>query len=568
MNRKVVSIAAVTVLSATLLSGCNGSGDAAADTSAAGSQDVQTSSESEESQSVDSESDKPENSEPTEASGSSEEKDILDKYPSAAKDADTLVVALSADPRALDPAYADDAESARVIAQIYEGLLRYDEESMEVLPCLAKSWEISDDNLVYTFHLQQGVKFQDGTDFNAEAVKYNIDRQTVNKSEGMSYADFVFGYVKECRVVDTDTVEIELKSPCMSFLSSLAMPLAAPVVSPAACEENDNNVSEMPVGTGPYSFVRWEKKNKVILERNENYREEAANIKTLVFQTIGDLTERVEALTAGGVDITADLDSNAAEQIEDTDCEMITQDGMNTSYMAYNTEKLTDPAVRHALSQAVDVEEVTETLYGEYAEPADTILPSTVPGYSDSVAQTEYDFEESSMTFVKNSTIPFVHIITYVNARPYNTATGQKLAEEVQGYLDQVGVIASIDTYEWDEYREKLAEGDYDICFYGWSGDNGDADNFLSLFSSQDTTMNVARYQNEDYNVLLSQAAAAEDAKERKNLYQRAEQILADADAVLPISHQKILCGHNPKLSGITINPAGYIDYSRITKET
>ena len=157
--------------------------------------------------------------------------------------ANTFTYAQGADPRGLDPALVDDGESSKVISNIYEGLLKYAPDSTQVEPCLAESMEVSSDGLSYTFKLKQGVKFHDGTDFNADAVKFNIDRQIPpNATADMSYGPFVYGSVKDVVVVDPYTVTINLTAKNTAFLANLAMSLAAPIVSPKALTDGNNSV--------------------------------------------------------------------------------------------------------------------------------------------------------------------------------------------------------------------------------------------------------------------------------------------------------------------------------------
>ena len=185
---------------------------------------------------------------------------------------DTFTFAQGADPRGLDPARVDDLESGKVIVNIYEGLTKYAPDSTKVEPSLAESWTVSPDGLSYTFKLRQGVKFHDGTDFNADAVKFNIDRQLPPKADdNMPYASFTFGTVKDVQVVDPYTVKINLSQPNTAFLANLAMGMAAPMVSPKALTDNNNSVMDNPVGTGPYKFVKWTKGENVQLVRNDDY---------------------------------------------------------------------------------------------------------------------------------------------------------------------------------------------------------------------------------------------------------------------------------------------------------
>lgn len=474
----------------------------------------------------------------------------------SSKNSDTITYAQGADPRGLDPQIVDDGESAKVTNQIYEGLLTYADDSTDVKACLAKEWKVSDDGLEYTFKLQEGVKFHDGTDFNAEAVKFNVERNTINKTADMTYADFVWGYVSKCDVVDDYTVKITLKQPSTPFLANLAMVFGAPMVSPTAAKAG--TLMDNPVGTGPYKFVEWKKDQYVKLEANDDYWNEDGKAKTknAVIRTIKDASTKIIELQSGNVDIIDGIDTNQISVLEEKDNIKVNKTpGMNINYMAYNIEKL-DLETRKALSQAVNVDELVTALYSGYAEKATTVLPTFVPGYSKDVNQISYDPEAAKKTLAEKG-INKLHIITYTNPRPYNTVTGQTLTEAIQEYFSKVGVKCTIDSYDWTTYKDKTIAGDYDICFYGWSGDNGDPDNFLNLMSDTNAGMNVARFnlaKNDDdkaaykeYAQMISDAAKEPAGDSRNAMYAKMEQFVADRAIWLPISHQQDLtaCGSN-----------------------
>jgi peptide/nickel transport system substrate-binding protein len=486
----------------------------------------------------------------------------------AAGVADTLVFAQGADPRGLDPSLVDDGESSKVMCQIYEGLLKYAKDSTEVEPCLAKSWEISDDGLVYTFHLQEGVTFHDGTPFNAEAVKFNIDRQTVNATEDMPYAGFVYQYVDNCQVVDENTVQINLKAVCTPFLNNLAMSMSAPMVSPTACQAANNNLNEAPCGTGPYKFVRWDKQEAVVLERNDSYWGDKAKAKNLVFKTIADNSARVVALTNGEVDVIDGIDATVVDQVTNGGCQLNLIEGMNINYMAFNMDSpiVGDKEVRKALSQSVNVDELVKSLYQGYATKANSILPSFVPGYSDKITREGYNEATAKETLAAKG-VTALHIITYSNVRPYNTASGQTLAEAIQGYFSKVGVTATIDSYDWTTYKEKVVAGDYDICFYGWTGDNGDADNFMNLLSDQDPSMNVSHYNNADYTALIQKALQTPNGDDRNAIYAQLEQMAADDYVWLPISHAQVVSAYNPLVKDFYYHSTGNVFLSQVYKK-
>jgi len=482
---------------------------------------------------------------------------------------DTFTYAQGADPRGLDPALVDDGESSKIIVNIYESLLKYKDDSTEVEPSLAESWTISDDGLTYTFKLRQGVKFHDGTDFNAEAVKFNIDRQCPPLvTADMSYGPFVFGSVKNVEVVDPYTVKINLSQKNSAFLANLAMSLAAPMVSPTALKAGNNSVMEAPCGTGPYKFVAWHKAENVVLVRNDEYWGEKAKIKNVIFRFISDNSARVLALNNGEVDMIDGIDATVVDQITQAGNKLFEAPGMNVNYMAYNTttKMFKDVAARKAFSQAINVDELVKSLYQGYSEKATTILPTFVPGYDKTVTQVGYD-EAAAKAGLAAAGIKKVHMITYSNPRPYNAATGEALATAIQGYLQKVGVDCTIDKYDWATYKEKVKGGDYDVAFYGWIGDNGDPDNFLNLLADPDPSMNIARWQDATYKADIKKALALSNGPERWAAYGAMEKYAAERAIWLPISHAKTLAGYRPNVSGFLYHVTGNVFLSKAEKK-
>ena len=472
---------------------------------------------------------------------------------------DVITFAQGADPRGLDPALVDDGESAKVMCNIYDGLLAYEDDSTQVKPCLAESWELSDDGISYTFKLREGVKFTDGTDFNAEAVKFNIDRQIPPLvTEDMPYASFVYEYVDNVVVNDTYSVTINLTSPNSAFLANLAMVMGAPIVSPTALQAGNNSVMENPVGTGPYKFVKWNKGESIVLERNDDYWGEPAKIKTIVFRFIDDNAARVVALNSGEVDMIDGIDASLVDKIKSGGDEIYEVPGMNINYMAFNTQSpiFKNQDARIAATKAINTEELVASLYQGFAEPAHTVLPSFVPGYSKDVKQIGFD-EAASKAELEKLGIKKIHMITYSNPRPYNPATGSSLATAIQGYFQKVGVECVIDTFDWTTYKDKAKAGDFDVCFYGWTGDNGDPDNFLSLLSDKDWSMNVSRWQDKEFIAGINKARQTPNGDARWALYGELEQYAADRAIWHPISHGTVLVGVKPGLTGFVYHMTG-----------
>jgi len=484
----------------------------------------------------------------------------------------TLVFAQGADPRGLDPAFVDDGESAKVIVNVYDGLLKYKKDSTELEPGLATEWTISPDGKEYTFKLRQGVKFHDGTDFNAEAVKFSIDRQLPPKrTDDMPYASFTFGPVDKVVVVDTYTVKILLKEPYTPFLANLAMALAAPIVSPTAVGKYGDKFIENPVGTGPFKFVKWDKGQSIQLEKNEEYWGEKAKVGKLIFQFTKENSVRATQLITGAVDIIDGVDSNNVAEIEKAGAVMAEDEGMNINYMAFNTSRapFNDAKLREAISHAINRDELVKFLYQGYAKVANSYMPSFIPGFNDKVTPYEYN-PEKAKTMLKElgKENLEINMIVYSNPRPYNPA-GQKLAESIQGYLLKVGIKSKINVYTWTEYKKKTQQGEGDILFYGWTGDNGDPDNFLSLLDSNEiaSSLNVAKFKNAEVDKLLKAARGTPNGAERDKMYQDIQTIATKEAPWLPISNAKSMAAYSKKVTGFKYHPTGVIFFNGVDKQ-
>ena len=509
--------------------------------------------------------------------GDDAKKDEGADAPAAGGTADTITYSLTADPRAVDPAYFDDGESAVVSCNMYEGLYQYGKTDAKVSPCLAKDLpEISDDGLVYTIKLNEGIKFHDGTDFNAEAVKASIERQLEpNRNSDMPYASFVFGEeeagngVASVEAVDDYTVKITMRAASAPFVKNLAMALASPIVAPSAIEAaTDGQAITNPVGTGPYKFVDWTKGASVTLVANEDYWGEAPKTKNLVFKIIAEGNTRLTSLINGECDIISSVDPASADQIVDNGFELFSEDGMTINYMAFNTEtgKCTDQEVRKAVAQAINVEEMVKSIYGDYATVANSVMPTWMAPYTKDVKQTAYDPEAAKKTLADKG-ITSLQCITYTTARPYNQKGGSDLANMIQGYLSAVGVELSITQYDWTTYKTKVQTDPYDICFYGWTGDNGDPDNFMNLLADTNWSMNVSHWQDDEYKALIAEGLKTPDGDARDAIYLQCEEMVAEKQPWVLISHSKNLLGYSPKVKDFYYHPTGVVFFKGVSKE-
>jgi peptide/nickel transport system substrate-binding protein len=475
-----------------------------------------------------------------------------------------LVYAQGADPRGLDPAYVDDGESAKIMVNIYDNLVRYKPGSTEVMPALATSWTQSKDGLVWTFKLRQGVKFHDGTPLNAAAIKFNVDRQLPpNATDDMPYASFTFEPVKKVEVVDTYTVRFTLSRPYAPFLANIAMCMAAPIVSPAAVKKYGADYIQHPVGTGPFKFEKWDKGQQIVLVRNESYWGKKAIADRVVYKFTKENSVRASELITGAVDIMDGVDPNDVKKLESSGMIVLRKPGMNINYMGFmcNRKPFNDVRVRRAISMAINRVELVKYLYQGYAQVANGPLPSFIPGYNPKLTPVGYNPTEAKKLLAEAGYKDFsFNFITYSNPRPYNSVNGVKLAEAVQAELLKIGVKTNIKVYPWTEYKDVLMKGvEGEAFFYGWIGDNGDADNFLSLLDSNqiDSSLNSAKYSNPKVDQLLKKGTTTLDPKGRVQVYQDLQKILIDEAPWVYISHATDLYAHRPNVKNFDPHPTG-----------
>ena len=271
----------------------------------------------------------------------------------------------------------------------------------------------------------------------------------------------------------------------------------------------------------------------------------------------------------GECDIISSVDPSSASQITDGGYELFAEDGMTINYMAFNTDEggiCADKEVRKAIAQAINVEEMVTAIYGDYASVANSVMPLWMAPYDKDIKQTAYDPDAAKATLSAKG-VTELTCITYSTARPYNAKGGVELANMIQGYLDKVGVKVNITQYDWTTYKSKVQTDPYDICFYGWTGDNGDPDNFMNLLADSNKSMNVAHWNNAEYKKLIAQGIDTPDGDDRDAIYKKCEEMVAEEQPWVLISHGKNLLGYSPKVKDFYYHPTGVVFFKGVSKE-
>lgn len=481
----------------------------------------------------------------------------------------TLVVALGADATFLDPESVMNNESGFVMATMFDGLTKYEKGTSEPGPGLAERWEVSEDGTEYTFYLRQGVKFHDGTDFNADAALFEIDRVTnpdnpyyVYNQDGIhSFASFTWGLVTGTEKIDDYTIKITLSEPHAPFLASLAMVWSG-FMSPAALDQYGFEVVDHPVGTGPFKLVEWVRNDHMTLEANKDYWGGAPKIDRLIFQVVPESAVRLLKLEQGEVQILADVNPEDYARIrENPDLVLLEQPGLtvNGITLPADTEPFTDVRVRQAMNYAVNKDEMDEFLYKNAAVPAATGMPPILMGYPEDLQPYPFD-PEKAKELLTEAGYPdgfSFKLLCYENPRGYNPV-GIKMAVAVQEYLANIGVDLELETLEWGAFLDARRSIDnHDMGMIGWSGDNGDPDNFLyEMFSTDMIPVgNTSHYSNPDLDAILTKARTVTDPAERAKLYEEASRIIHDDAAWLFVNHTLHVRATRANVEGFALNP-------------
>lgn len=508
--------------------------------------------------------------------GGSVEDAVYNAAPGTDKAENTLVWGRGGDSAGLDPAVVTDGESGRVTVNIFDTLVEYEPDSTEVRGALATDWNVSEDGTLWTFNLRRGVKFHDGADFNAAAVVANVERW-MNKDHPLNngkckYWSYMFnGYAPDSIVTKVEAagdyqVLFTLREPYAPFIQNLAMfPFA--IASPAALEEYGDNFFKNPVGTGPFKFLEWLGDDKITLAKNDAYWGEAAKVDTLVFRSIPDDSVRFLELQAGSIDILdgVNLDDVAAARANDR-FQVLPRPAMDVGYLAMNTGKkpFNNKQVRRAVNHAVNKRAIIDSFFAGLAKPAKNPLPPSLWGYNDNIEDYAYD-PEKARELLAEAGYPdgFKTTLWYMPVSRAYMPQGQKIAEAVRADLAAVGIEAEIVSYDWSIYLEKAEKGEHNMILMGWTGDNGDPDNFIYTLLDKDNAVrnsssNYAFYKNSQVHDLLIKAQRETDRNKRSALYKQAQEIIhADAPwaplvhSTEPLVLMKYVRGYKPHPTGM-----------------
>lgn len=473
--------------------------------------------------------------------------------------ASTLQVGLDVDAGSLDPRLAKDTTAVRAIELIYDGLV-YLDANLKPQPNLALSWS-NPDPTTWIFNLRQNVKWHDGQEFTADDVVYTF----VSETDPNFKAPYAANYASIAKVeaVDKYTVKFTLKSAYAPMLAYMDLGIVPKHIG----QKNDNSLSEHPVGTGAFKFVRWDKKSKIEVEANPDYWGGAPKLSKVVLNIIPDNTNRVNALEAGDVDLihspVSPQDIPRLQQNANLNTTVTT--GLGITYFNFNTADpvLKDVRVRQAIASLIDRKTIADTIYQKMDSPGKSVLLPTSWAYSDAITGPEYNpqkaaelltaagYKQEGGKWKKDGKDLTVTIGTHTED-PNRLQT----IEFVQNALTQAGITVNVKNAEWATFSADVQASKHQIALMGWLNLVDPDKNMYNQFHSKGGS-NWGKYSNPTVDKLLDDARTQTDQAKRTADYQEAAKIVADDVVYHVVTYQGYVFSANKKVQGFEINPKG-----------
>jgi oligopeptide transport system substrate-binding protein len=486
------------------------------------------------------------------------------------------------DPYTLDPATSGEATSHYFVMQLFSGLVRLD-DNLEPAPDIAKSWEISQDGMTYTFYLRQDVSFHDGRQVKAEDFKYSWERacdpQTWSQTAATYLGDIVgVGEVLSgeredisgVRVIGDYTLEVTIDAPKSYFLSKLTYPTA--FVVDRADVESGGEWWRSPNGTGPFKLKQWDENQLLVLERNALYYGELAGVNSVIFWLWGGVP--MNMYETGDIDVTG-IGIDYIEKVTDEtgpfylDLEVVPE--LSFFYVGFNTAQppFDDVNIRRAFSQAIDKDKLVSLAFKDMMQLADGILPLGMPGYNEELIGLDYDVDEARELIANSSygDVSQLPPITITTAG-WGGLISSDLEAIVYQWRENLGVEVTVRQLEPERFLYHLQEEKDEMFYIGWIADYPHPQDFLEVLFHSGNDNNYGEYSNPEVDDLLERAGVEQDSSLSLALYQQAEQLVVEDAACIPLWFGQNYILVKPYVIGYKLNPLGFALLNEVSVES
>ena len=506
-------------------------------------------------------------------------------------DAKVLIYCSEGSPENFNPMLNTTGTTFDANLPVYNRLVEFGIGTTEVGPGLAESWDISEDGKVYTFHLRRNVKWQSNKnfkptrDFNADDVLFSFERQwkesnSYHKVSGGGYDyfnDMSFPkLLASIEKADDYTLKFILTEPQAPFLADLAMDFAS-IQSKEYAEAliksgTPEQIDQQPIGTGPFELVNYQRDSTIRYRPFKDYWGPKPKIDGLVFSINKDPAVRLAKLRANECQVMAYPNLADLPSIKtDPNLQMQQQPGLNIGYLAFNAQKkpFTDKRVRIALNLAIDKKAILDAVYQGAGEPAKNLIPPTMWSYNDDVNDFPHDPEQARKLLAEAGYPDGFESDLWAMPvqRPYNP-DARRIAELMQSDLAKIGVKVNIVSYEWGEYRKRLQAGEAQMAEFGWTGDNGDPDNFFTPVASCAAARpgggSASKWCDQQFDDLIKKAATISEQADRAKLYKQAQVVMHEEAPFYLIAHSVVFMPMRKEVVGYKMSPFGRHQFNEV----
>lgn len=485
-----------------------------------------------------------------------------------------FVIATLSDAARLDPHLTTDVPSYNILINLFDTLVVKDEKE-EIIPNLATKWENVDDH-TWVFELRDDVTFHDGEKFNAEVVKKNFER-ILDEEVGAPRA-FLFEVIEEIEVLDEYKIQFKTEFPFAPLLTHLSHPVGS-MVSPKsidedyaamkAGEESGTVINKHPVGTGFFTFDKWDHGTEIKLTKNEEYWGDPVKLNSVTFKAIPEGGTRLAELETGYAHLIEPVQPSEVAQIESSDIGVVDEKLSSTlAYVGFNLEKepFNDKRVRQAVSMLVNTESILKGIYEGYGIEATGPLAPGVFGHDDSLKPLAYDPEKAKELLKEAGYEDGFDTTIWTN----DNQQRMDMAVLMQDSLKAANINAEIEVVEWGAYLDQTANGEHDMFILGLTNPVGDADYFLTqLFHSDNLgeAGNRTFFVNDEVDALIEEARQEIDEEKRQALYTEIQEILIEEAPMVYVHHQAYLSGLNKNVKNYWIDASGYYKLQEVYVE-
>lgn len=491
----------------------------------------------------------------------------------------------------LDPAFSKDLADIWATNQLFNGLVQMDEH-LNVKPCIAKSWSISDDALIYTFTLRNDVFFHKDILFGKDSTRTVIAKDfeySLNRlldKELASPGSWVLSKVNNFKAINDSIFQIDLNQPFPAFLGLLTMKYCS-VVPNEIVEYYGNDFRSHPIGTGPFKFKRWEENIKLVFRRNENYFEkdeigdQLPYLEAVAITFLPDKQSEFLQFAQGNIDFVSGLDASYKDEILTSTGElrdlyknevnMIRGPYLNTEYLAFfmdsEVPEIQSELIRKAVNIGFDRNKMMIYLRNGIGIPANGgFIPKGLPGYNQTIGF-NYEPENAKRLIEQFKTEtgidnPEISITT--------TSNYLSFCEYIQRELQKIGLIVNIDVIPAATLKDAKANGKLDIFRASWVADYPDAENYLSLYYSNNFAPNGPNYthfKNELFDIWFEKSFLETNSHKRELLYSKMDSLIMEKAPVVPLFYDEVVRFTRKNVNGLGINPINLLDLKRVQKD-